>query len=170
MLKIAICEDDASTCNRFSRLMLQIEEELDADFDVTVFNNGEDFCKTLGTTEYDIVYLDYYMGIALIIGNALDNAIEACWEVKDRSKIVKLRLCEQMGNLYLHVENPYDGIIRCHNGIPMSTRGIGHGFGFKTIQRIVQEQSDYMSVDLSENIFKLKIIFYNENIENLSLG
>lgn len=111
-----------------------------------------------------------YHRIALIIGNALDNAIEACWEVKDRSKIVKLRLCEQMGNLYLHVENPYHGIIRCHNGIPVSTRGIGHGFGFKTIQRIVQEQGDYMSVDLSENIFKLKIIFYSENIENLSLG
>lgn len=157
MLKIAICEDDASTCNRFSRLMLQIEEELDADFDVTVFNNGEDFCKTLGTTEYDIVYLDYYMG--KMNGYEAAANIRNCGHHKTKIVFISCSKCYVMDLFPLHIndfiEKPFNDerFIR----------------SFKALyQQIfeVEYQRIYLTVKRQKLCVKIKDIIYIDSSEH----
>ena len=74
------------------------------------------------------------MDLYIILGNSLDNAIEACRAIPDGERFIRLQLRKQKNLLFYKLENPDPG-----DWYAKRTRGKQHGFGLKSIQRCVEK-------------------------------
>lgn len=95
-----------------------------------------------------------------IVGNALDNALEAATRLVDAdSRSVNVSLYEQDGFTMLRVENTFDGVvIRNDKGIATRKTGDGHGYGLRSIEAAVERYGGSMSVSVSPPWFRLTIL------------
>lgn len=104
--------------------------------------------------------------IVVLVGNLLDNSIEACQNVSGE-KIVKLKLRYVMGNLFVHMKNTYNGDLIGRNGdIDSETiettkkETKHHGIGMQNIKRIVKKYNGAMQWKADERYFVMDIMLY----------
>lgn len=74
--------------------------------------------------------------ISVILGNALDNAIEACQQINNGKQYINIQMHYQNESLFIRLENPYTGSIRTNiSGKILSTKSDNklHGIGLKSI-------------------------------------
>ncbi len=109
---------------------------------------------------YDVNISD--SDLANILGNALDNAIEACLKNKCRSnKVIKLQIEQRNDSVYIWVSNPYEKEVKLKNNIPLSSkRENAYGIGIRTIEKIVKDKNNIMNISLDNQIFELEIILF----------
>lgn len=95
-----------------------------------------------------------------LLGNALDNAIEAACKVSGQ-RFITLSVHKACDLLVIQMENPFEGKLRFHRGLPVTTREEGgfHGFGMKSMQMVVEKYSGYFSICTDNGIFALTIVF-----------
>lgn len=136
-----------------------------------------EICRTLPELELEadrllfpaVLHIQSYdMGV--ILGNALDNAMEACKRLHEKEKEAALfiRLSSfQKGNMFfLEVENSFDGEIKqkAQMDFPATSKPdeSAHGLGFMNIKNAVGKY--YGAVDWSINgrIFRLSVMMQNE--------
>lgn len=96
-----------------------------------------------------------------LIGNAVDNAIEAVDKIADVQKryiSVKIRMEKDM--MMIHFENYYEGELTFENDLPQTTKQDKryHGFGMKSIRMITERYKGYLSVKAHNGIFTLNIL------------
>ncbi len=108
------------------------------------------------------VYINY-SDMTNILGNALDNAIEACRKNLDKNnKIINLQIHQKQDNIYIGISNPYEESINFKNGFPLSSkRKNEYGIGLKTIEKIINDKNNIMNMDTLNNIFKLEIVIFS---------
>lgn len=107
--------------------------------------------------------------LCVVLGNALDNAIEACLRGKVSDPYIDLKIKYDLGNLIVIVENPYDGKIKKNNKGKILTRkdtSPKHGIGMNSMERIVDKYHGFFGVETNDNIFRLKIILYSDTNKN----
>ncbi len=61
MLRIAICDDSEQDRKMIQDALIDIQMNLNTDFDTTYFTSGEDLCVDIKTNSYDIILLDILM-------------------------------------------------------------------------------------------------------------
>lgn len=97
-----------------------------------------------------------------LLGNALDNAIEAVMKIENRDeRIIGLNL-QTVGNfIALNVYNTFSGQLLFEEGLPKTTKkdSAYHGYGVKSIKYIAEKYDGKVFVSASEDIFSLKILF-----------
>lgn len=101
--------------------------------------------------------------LCVILGNALDNAIEANAGGKVEQPYIKLIMKYRGENLLLIIENSYDGIIKKNLKGEIQTRktnSSSHGFGLYSIQSSLEKYHGDMNIEMDDGIFKLTIIMY----------
>ena len=97
-----------------------------------------------------------------LLGNILDNAIEASLKIKDEERrVITLTIKEEFGFISISEENYYEGNINFENNIPQTSKENKnyHGFGLKSIFMIVKKYSGTYYLNVKDNIFKLNIMF-----------
>lgn len=101
-----------------------------------------------------------------MVGNALDNAINAVQKVEPSDRIVTFSLRKVNGMAVMHTENCFVGELSFVDGIPRTTSGdsVNHGYGMLSIRTIVESYGGTMAVEVDdsdgeEKIFHLNIIF-----------
>lgn len=102
--------------------------------------------------------------IAVIFGNALDNAIECARNLPDEEKrIISLIGCARRDVVGIHIENYCETTPVFQAGLPLSTKGDAdyHGFGLKSIRHVVEKYGGNLVVNLEDRIFSLDIIIPN---------
>ncbi|MFV0503557.1 MAG: ATP-binding protein [Lachnospirales bacterium] len=101
--------------------------------------------------------------LANILGNALDNAIEACSKnTNESNKVIKLQIEQRNNSLYIRISNPYEKEIKLKNNFPLSSkRKNEYGIGIRTIQKIVRNKNSIMNINLDNKIFELEIIIFS---------
>ncbi len=101
--------------------------------------------------------------ISNILGNALDNAIEACRKnVDENNKSIDLSIYKKQNNIYICISNPYEEEITLKDNFPMSSkRDNEYGIGLKTIEKIVNSKNNIMEIDIKDNVFSLEIILFS---------
>lgn len=101
--------------------------------------------------------------LCVLLGNALDNALEASAFVREGKKEVWVVLNYVKGCLFLQVRNYYEGEIKMRgNGkIRSSKMGKGHGFGLYSMEKIAAKYHGYMNIKPCDGIFKLEILMKN---------
>ncbi len=99
--------------------------------------------------------------MVIVIGNLMDNAIEALERTEE--KIFRLEMRYDKGIIYIITENSYNGEI-IKNGdtfVSIKTNEKGtHGIGLSNIKRIVSEHNGEIDIETDNNIFTVSIIMY----------
>ncbi|MDE6904522.1 MAG: ATP-binding protein [Lachnospiraceae bacterium] len=99
----------------------------------------------------------------MILGNLLDNALEALEHVDD--KYLSVELTYKKGILLIHINNTFDGTIR-HSGGEFLTRKKdreNHGMGLRNVGYIVKKYNGEQNIQTSKSIFRISIILYLKN-------
>ena len=83
--------------------------------------------------------------LCVIIGNLLDNAIEACMRVMDSGKrFIRVYMDLKKNNLYLSVTNSSGGEVNKKEGRYISGKGEDHGFGLMRVDKMVDKYDGYI--------------------------
>lgn len=98
-----------------------------------------------------------------LIGNALNNAIDAVSKLEEGDQFITLTATARDGMVTIHVENPYSGEIVMEDHLPKSQRDARyHGFGMKSMERIVEKYGGTMSIKPQNDMFLLDIILLHD--------
>lgn len=143
------------------------------DFDLKTGNDALDIClteKSIFYGKYSIIYSCMADGKALsfmaphdiysLIGNALDNAIDALLKVEDEAKRILDVVIKRQGKLLsIHIANYYEGNMEFKEGLPVTQQENKneHGYGLKSIEYIVKKYGGSLSVVAKNNFFNLNI-------------
>lgn len=105
------------------------------------------------------------MDFCTALGNALDNAIEACANLDSSiNRYINVEFSSEADD-YISVEisNPVNGIVPVKNNHINSTKGdnLYHGFGIISMKECVQKYSGKLEFKQKENIFYVKLVFKN---------
>lgn len=104
--------------------------------------------------------------LCVILGNALDNAIEACERGQVSKPWISIKLIYDGANLLMTLENSFDGTIRKNKkGMQISRKANSqqYGIGTYSIQRVVQKYHGYYHVEVMEKEYHLEIILYSQD-------
>ena len=85
----------------------------------------------------------------VLLGNTLDNAIEACTELPKEQRHISIKLKKHNSMLYYEISNPYDEK-HLHR-----TRGNYHGFGLKNVAKCVEKYRGKVDVSKSNGVFRV---------------
>lgn len=97
--------------------------------------------------------------LCVIIGNLLDNAIEACLKEEDREKqFIRVYIDILKEQLYLYVSNSMTDNIRRQGGQYLSTKRGSHGFGLMRIDRVVKKYGGFLNRQHEEGVFATEIM------------
>lgn len=97
--------------------------------------------------------------LCIILGNAIDNAIEACL-VLDGEKKITIYGGFSHSYFILAISNPTEKNEN-HNIFPFTTKSdkSEHGFGLLNIKSVVDKYNGYMKIDNKDNVFTLSLTF-----------
>lgn len=96
----------------------------------------------------------------ILIGNLLDNAIEALQKVEEKYLCIKLIL--NRGILYINISNSFDGKLyqKGKKFLSIKKDKEQHGIGLSNIEKIVNKYEGTMKISKSNNIYITNIILY----------
>ena len=101
--------------------------------------------------------------LCVVLGNALDNAIEACEKIEEIEKrSVNLRIDSHEKYISIYVENPSN-----EKFVPTSERKttkknpLGHGYGLDSIRTIAQKYDGDVGVECENGCFILSLLLKN---------
>ena len=104
-----------------------------------------------------------------ILGNAMDNAIEAVEKFKDpQMRQIDVIICRQKNFLVMNFINPVSEILVYEDELPVSTKGDSkfHGFGLRSIRHFVKKYNGFLNINEEDGCFSLKIMIPIPNKEN----
>lgn len=100
--------------------------------------------------------------ISLILGNLLENAVEAARKVRDE-KYICLRMKYDKNNLLITVENRYQGELVKRGGELKTTKEdwLNHGIGLPSVRRIAEKYQGTVSIDSTvPGRFLIRVVLY----------
>lgn len=108
-------------------------------YDVSVPHN-------LGVTAVDLYVL---------LGNTLENAIEACCSLPEDQRYITLQLRTYHDILFYEVKNPFS------EDYHKRVRGKKHGYGLKNVKRCVEKHNGHMNIRQDDGKFTLSLRLNN---------
>lgn len=99
-----------------------------------------------------------------LLGNALDNAIEAAIHVPARERCICISMEIMKKNLFIEISNPYDGTILSDDKGRLLTRKENtsrHGYGLSIMEELLGNNLGSMKTVWDERTFHLHIILYS---------
>ena len=98
------------------------------------------------------------MDLCIILANAIENAINACMNIKDSNdRLITIHCNAKNNKHFIQVTNSYIDKITFENGLPVTNKA-NHGFGTKSIIAIVKRYQGIFSFTAEEGIFIMNVI------------
>lgn len=98
--------------------------------------------------------------LCVIIGNLLDNAMEACLKQPNESdRFIRVYIGKFKEQLYISVTNSMDGEVRKSGKTYLSTKNSAtHGFGIMRVDRITEKYGGFVNRQHEEGVFATEIM------------
>jgi sensor histidine kinase regulating citrate/malate metabolism len=98
--------------------------------------------------------------LCVIIGNLLDNAMEACLkQANETDRFIRVYFGKLKEQLYISVSNSVGGEIKKSGKAYISTKDSAtHGFGLMRVDRIAEKYSGYVNRQHEEGVFATEIM------------
>ncbi|WP_081909967.1 sensor histidine kinase [Candidatus Izimaplasma bacterium HR1] len=126
-----------------SKLSLAIKNNIDINYTAKV-------PKTLTISDIDL---------CVLIGNLIDNAVEACEKIKDNSsKFVRVYIGIFKKQLYISVANSTNEIIKKLDAEYISSKRGNHGHGLKRINNIVNKYDGFINRQNEPRVFASEVL------------
>lgn len=104
------------------------------------------------------------VGLCTILGNLLDNSMEACQRLPEGTeRFIRVYIAPMKGQLYISVTNAAPGRARQENGRFLSAkpgrdRAARHGFGLQQIDRAAKACGGYVNRQQEEGVFATEVM------------
>lgn len=105
---------------------------------------------SLSTSELDL---------CIVIGNLFDNAIEACMQLPEKERLIRVYM--EMKNTQLYMSFTNTTALKKQKkagGRFSSTKGAGHGYGLVRIDTIIERCQGYISRNSEDGAFTTEIL------------
>ena len=97
--------------------------------------------------------------LCIIIGNLMDNAIEACLLLPDDKRLIRVFMEMKNTQLYMSFLNTTaSGKQKKQSGRFLTSKGKGHGFGLVRIDNIVERNNGYINRNSEDGVFTTEIL------------
>lgn len=97
--------------------------------------------------------------ICVIIGNLLDNAMEACEKIEDKAqRFIRVYIGVFKQQLYINVTNSMAGVPVKSGKAYKSSKGENHGFGLMRVDRIADKYSGFVNRQFEDGVFGTEIM------------
>ena len=96
-----------------------------------------------------------------ILGNAMDNAIEAVEKFEEKEKRqIDVMIYRQHNFLVMNIINPMSEQLIYEDGLPLTKKAdkFSHGFGLRSIRQILRKYEGYLNVSEEDGCFSLKML------------
>lgn len=96
-----------------------------------------------------------------ILGNAMDNAIEAVEKIKEKEKRqIDVLIYRQHNFLVMNIINPMEEQLYYEDGLPVTTKRDKniHGFGLQSVRQILKKYDGFLNVSEEDGCFSLKML------------
>ncbi len=100
--------------------------------------------------------------LCAVMGNLLDNAIEACVSLSENERFMRIYIGQLKGQFYMSVQNSA-GKVKKLGGEYLSTKEGEHGYGLFRIDRVAKKYSGYVNRQNEEGVFATEILIPIEN-------
>lgn len=105
-----------------------------------------------------------------LFGNIVDNAMEAVMKIDEKERRNINVIVKNINDfVYIEVTNYYTGELKLdEEGIPVTTKDTNyHGYGFKSVRKIIEKYGGDLTISTSGEIFSLSILLrMTETAEN----
>ncbi|MFV0634273.1 ATP-binding protein [Demequina sp.] len=101
------------------------------------------------------------MDLVTIIGNALDNAIEAVADLPDpQQRLIRVAIYRQDSLAMVRVENYFGGTLKLAHGLPATTKGNArhHGYGLKNMISAAETYGGSLTARVEDGWFVLRVL------------
>lgn len=103
--------------------------------------------------------------ICVILGNCLDNSIEAVSKIEDtKNKIVKVEIIYRKNSLLLQISNPYTGNLKKDmdgNFVTTKPDAENHGIGLNSVRKATKKYDGLVNISTENNVFTVQILLYS---------
>lgn len=99
------------------------------------------------------------LDLCIILGNCLENAIEACSKVeKTEPRFIDITTVITKGYLVMNIKNSFTGLIQPQKDSFRSTKeGTDHGIGLSSVKTLVTKYHGHCSLSVKQQIFKVSL-------------
>ncbi len=95
------------------------------------------------------------LDLCIIIGNLLDNAIEACMELPPQRRLIRIYMDMKGNYLYFSLTNTASGGKKASL---LSSKGEGHGFGIARTDAVVKKCGGYITRASEDEAFSTEVL------------
>lgn len=98
--------------------------------------------------------------LTIVIGNLLENAIDAAKDSKEKWMEVSVNF--EQGMLFIRIRNSYGNAVQKQGDIYITTKKKTqeHGIGLQNVRKVVDNYKGEMQISDQNNIFDVKLILY----------
>lgn len=101
--------------------------------------------------------------LCAVLGNLLDNSLEACAKIKDAQRWIRVIIEKQGKMAFIEVSNSIGEVPKQKNGRWVTSKADKniHGYGLKSVQRIVDKYEGDFSCQIRESAFYAAVTFFD---------
>lgn len=97
--------------------------------------------------------------LCVILGNLLDNAMEACLKQEGEAKrFIRVYIGKFKGQFYISVSNSVGGAIQKQNGAYQTTKSGSHGFGLRRVDALIDKYGGYLNRQDEGDVFATEVM------------
>lgn len=99
--------------------------------------------------------------LCILLGNLLDNAIEASYLLEEAQRSIRLYMKYDKNILIITVLNNYNGyLVKERNGKIITSKrdSTNHGIGLESVNKVASKYYGSMVIETKDNIFKVKVL------------
>ncbi len=107
--------------------------------------------------------------LTILLGNLLDNSIEACARMKEGKKFINVSIAPANTLLSIEIKNSTAGEVIRENGVykTLKTDKLLHGLGLRSVDAIVQSAGGYCERNHTNRIFSTSILLPLKTIDTI---
>lgn len=172
LMYIGSCLEDNNISGAYEGLKVYLQEIKQIDKKVWTGFSFLDFVLNYKKVEIDKKNIEFELDIELqhiiipeedlvvMLGNLLDNAIEAAQKCEKGQRYIKVKICNINNMLLLIIKNSSSGMPQLKNGKFVSSKEDKevHGFGIESVKRIGKAYDGEIHFQYTENNFEVKIL------------
>lgn len=102
--------------------------------------------------------------LSVVLGNLLENAVDACREISEGTKKITVRGKTESGYVFFEVSNTFPGDLRrSRSGKILSTKTGNRGLGLESVAHLASSHGGMFEVDTHNGIFRASVLLQEES-------
>ncbi len=99
--------------------------------------------------------------LTVILGNLIDNALEAAMSVSE-NRFIDFKMDYSKGMMIIKISNPYSCDVKMENGKIITSKKdkVNHGLGLKSVNEVLERYNGMTKIEADGNIFTITAALY----------